>query len=134
LCPCHHVLGNHIPTAHSPAISRFPCNGCTSIFLVSTIRQVICPSPGMTLQHVQWKMRLRQNPNRNSEWWGVLSKLQTQNHDLNLYREIQRNSNFAVIGVQLCSTITGILVLEYFLIALAMKEHTQICKWGRSGR
>jgi len=27
-------------------------------------------------------------------------------------------ANFAVIGVQLCSTITGILVVEHFLIQL----------------
>jgi len=35
----------------------------------------------------------RRNPNRNLEWWGDFSQLQTQNHGLNLYREIQRNSN-----------------------------------------
>ena len=34
----------------------------------------------------------RRNPNRNPEWCGDFSQLQTQNHDLNLCREIQRNS------------------------------------------
>ena len=41
----------------------------------------------------------RRNPIRNLEWWGDLSRLQTQNHDLNLYRELQRNSNSIKISI-----------------------------------
>jgi len=46
--PSQLSLCTHNPTAHSPAISRFPCNFFRKWplnFLVSTIRQVIEPSP-----------------------------------------------------------------------------------------
>jgi hypothetical protein len=41
----------------------------------------------------------RRNANRNPEWFGDLSQLQNKNHNLNLYWEIQRNSNLIKISI-----------------------------------
>jgi len=41
----------------------------------------------------------RRNANRNPEWWGDFSQLQKSNQNLNLYWEIQRNSNSIKISI-----------------------------------
>jgi len=52
-----------------------------------------------------------------TEWWGDLSQLQTQNHDLNLYREIQRNSNSIKISIWIWTArYRGIWVSRFRLV------------------
>jgi len=46
------------------------------------------------------------NGNRNPEWWGDFNQLQIQSRrplNLNLYREIPRNSNPIKISIRLCT-------------------------------
>ena len=45
----------------------------------------------------------RRNANRNPEWWADLSQLQNYKHNLDLYWEIQRNSNSIEISIFICT-------------------------------